>query len=197
MKNSLIQVALRSLIAPILEKPVRSGSLKAVKAYVQTVQVARMALMGLFGVGAFMAILVAGIFFLIFGGVGMLPIEPRTMAMIMLITGAVLAVVGGIALAMILSQRRWLEMSRSYDLMEAALAPWPNSVPPDPRDVLKGKGPKLYNKRDRSTINAPMVGNEPATLAPLMTPEIPYLPDPDRFPDRRERRQEPAPQILH
>ncbi|MES2855336.1 MAG: hypothetical protein V4692_05715, partial [Bdellovibrionota bacterium] len=166
MKSRLIQIILRSMIAPAVEPTLRSGSIKAVKAYIQAVKVARLALMGLFGIGAFAAVLVTGVCLLIFGAVGLLPIDPQMVALIILIVGAVMTLVSGIALYMMLSQKRWLAASRAYEMMEAVMAPWPDSIPPNPADVFRGNGPKLFEREKheiRQSSPVPPVANVPVS----------------------------------
>ena len=138
MINRLMNTAFGAIIHQLIKGKVRNGSIQAVKGYIQAVKFARLALMGLFGVGAAAAILVAGIFLMITGIIGLLPIDPNTVAMIILAMGGVLTLISVIGFFLVFSQKRWLEMSKSYELMDAALAPWDGMLPPNPVEVMKG-----------------------------------------------------------
>jgi hypothetical protein len=168
MKMSLTQTILRSFLAPMAEPGLRAGSIKAVKAYIKTVKAARLAFMGLFGIGAFAAVLISGICLVIAGIVGLLPITAQAVAIILLVIGAIMAIGSSVALTMILNQKRWLQASKSYELMEAVIAPWPDSIPPKASVVLSGQGPKVFGKRTHEE-HLPVAVSEVRTesVAPL------------------------------
>ena len=136
--NRMMNMAFGAVIRHFLQQKIRGGSIRAVKAYIQGVKYARLAVMGLFGIGAVSAVLVAGIVLTIVGIVGLLPIETTTMAWTILIIGLILTAVTGIGLAMGFKQKRWLELSRSHELMDTVLKPWPGVLPPNPLDSFKG-----------------------------------------------------------
>lgn len=142
MKNTIKDEIFRTIVEPFLAPRIKKGSIQAVKGYVTAVKFGRYALMGLFGLGAFSAILVVGLFMAIVGAIGLLPVEPETVALTTLIIGLVLFIGAGIGALMMFSQRRWLKMSKSYEMMDAVLSPWPSMIPPNPKDVVKGYGPK-------------------------------------------------------
>ncbi len=141
MLERFMNTAFGALIGQMVKERIRRGSIQAVKGYIQGVNVARYALMGLFGIGAVSAILVTGLLLVIIGIVGLLPIEATSMAITLLVIGLVLALVSGIGLIIAFNQKRWLEMSKSYELMDAVLAPWPGVLPPNPMEVVKGHKP--------------------------------------------------------
>lgn len=174
--NSLLKMIMGSLIEPWVEPRVRAGSIKAVKAYLQAIKIARYAVMGLFGLGAFAAILVTGILLLIMGVVGLLPVDPRAVAWTATIIGAILTIAALVGAFILFSQRRWLQMSKSYELMDAVLSPWPSVIPPNPADVLKGEGPKGALRKEAPapvviTPEAP-VAVPPVDAPPTLTPQM-------------------------
>lgn len=149
----------RTIVEPFLRPRIKRGSIQAVKGYVTAVKFGRYALMGLFGLGAFSAILVIGLFMAILGAVGLIAVEPETVAWTGLIMGLVLFLGALIGALVMFSQRRWLEMSKSYELMDSVLSPWPTMMPPNPKSVLKGYGP--HGELDRATRR---VENEKASM---------------------------------
>lgn len=142
MRKTIQDEIFRVIVEPFLRPRIKKGSVQAVKGYVTAVKFGRYAVMGLFGLGAFAAILVVGLFMAIVGAIGLLPVEAETVALTTLIIGLVLFIGAGIGALMLFSQRRWLKMSKSYEMMDAVLSPWPSMMPPNPRDVLRGYGPK-------------------------------------------------------
>ncbi|MEK7358175.1 MAG: phage holin family protein [Bdellovibrionota bacterium] len=132
----------KMIVEPFLRPRIKRGSIKAIKGYVTGVKFARFAAMGLFGLGVYSALFVVGFFLLVFGAVGLLPIEAETVAWTALIVGAVLFIASSIGAIIAFSQRRWLTMSKSYEMMDAVLSPWPTMMPPNPKAVVRGLGPK-------------------------------------------------------
>lgn len=141
MINRFMNMAFGAFIRHFLQQKVRKGSIQAVKYYITAVKFVRFGIMGLFGLGVAASILVSGIVLMIVGIVGLLPIEAQSVAITVLVIGLVLALLSAFAMLILFSQRRWLEMSKSYEMMDAALAPWKGMMPPNPVDVLKGRGP--------------------------------------------------------
>ena len=137
--NRILTLALMNIYSRFFKDKVRRGSIRAVKTYVQTVGAVRLGLLGLFVLATAAALLVSGILLAIFGLMALAPIEPMAFAITILIIGILLAAISAVTLVMVFSQKRWLEVSKSYELMEAALAPWPDAVPPNPMDVVKGR----------------------------------------------------------
>lgn len=151
--NRIFGFAFGALVRQVLRERIRRGSIQAVKVYITMVKNARMALLGLLALGATASILVTGIVLAIVGILGLLPLEARTISWTLLVVGALLAIVSGVGLGMIFSQRRWLELSRSYELMETALAPWPGIFPPNPMGVFRGstsEDEEEYRSRSRT-----------------------------------------------
>lgn len=137
--NRLFNLAFGAVIQHVVKQKVREGSIKAVKAYISAVKGARLALMGLTALGVTASILVSGIVLMIIGLVGLFTLNANSFAITMLVIGAVLTLLVAIGFALMFSQKRWLELSKSYELMDAVLAPWPGVLPPNPLNVVKGE----------------------------------------------------------
>lgn len=136
--NRIFGFAFGTLVRQILKERIRRGSIEAVKAYITMVKSVRMAFLGLLALGMTASILVTGLVLAVVGLLGLLPLEARTVSWTLLVLGVLLAVLSGVGLGILFSQRRWLEVSKSYDLMDAALAPWPGLFPPNPMEIFKG-----------------------------------------------------------
>ncbi len=119
------------------EAKIRRGSLQAVRGYLRAVEFARLGLMGLVALGATAALFVSGVILLVMGLLALAPLEPTTFAVLTSGIGILLMLAAGIAMAIVFSQKRWLEMSKSYELMEVALGPWPGAVPPNPLKAVR------------------------------------------------------------
>lgn len=143
--NRIMNMMFGAFVGRFLKEKIRRGSIQALKGYLQAIKVVRLGLLGLFGLGAVAAVLVSGIVLTIVGIVALLPISTTAMAITVLVIGLLFALGSGIGLMMGFSQKRWLEMSKSYELMDAVLAPWPGMLPPNPVDVVKGRAPVRHN----------------------------------------------------
>jgi hypothetical protein len=139
MLNRIMNMALGAVIGQLLKQKIRNSSIQAVKSYIQLVKGARAIAMALVAIGAVAAVIVAGIMLTVVGLVGLLPVDPNTVAIIILCIGLVMTLAAGIAVYGFFNEKRWLEMSKAYDLMDAALAPWDGILPPNPVDVVKGE----------------------------------------------------------
>lgn len=136
----LFNLVFSAIIGHLIKQKIREGSIKIVRAYVAVVKNIRLAALGVFALSAAAAVLVSGLVLVIVGLVSFLPMDASRMPWVILSIGAVLALVSGIGLALVFSQKRWLQMSKSYELMEVVLGPWPGMLPPNPAEILKGKG---------------------------------------------------------
>lgn len=130
------------IVEPYLAPRIKRGSITAVKGYVTGVKFARLAAMGLFGLGVCTALFVVGLFLAVFGFLGLMPITPEAVAWSALIVGVLLFTVSGIGALVAFRQRRWLEISKSYELMDAVISPWSSAMPPNPKSIFDGRGPK-------------------------------------------------------
>lgn len=139
MLNRLLNMAIDAFLTQVLEPRIREGSIKAVKGYITAVKGVRLGLLALFALGLAGAVLVSGIVLTVVGLVGLMPIDVNAMAVSILVIGVLLSLIAGIGIAMVFNQRRWLEMSKSYELMDAVLSPWPGMLPPNPIDVMRGE----------------------------------------------------------
>lgn len=140
MLNRIISYAVEAVLTQVLQQRIRDGSILAVKGYITAIKGLRMAFLGLFGLGVASAVLVVGVALALVGAMALLPIGPTGFAISLLAIGLILSLLAGIGLGLLFSQRRWLEVSRSYELMDAVLQPWPGLLPPNPVDILKGRG---------------------------------------------------------
>lgn len=136
--NRLLNLALSAIVGDLLKAKVREGSIKALKAYLMAIKGLRFGVMGLVALGVTASILVSGLVLMIIGLVGLFTLNSNSFSISVLVIGALMTLATGIGFALLFSQRRWLELSKSYELMDAVLAPWPGSLPPNPVDVFKG-----------------------------------------------------------
>lgn len=175
MINAFVEMTADIFVGRFLKNKVRRGSIRAVKGYIQGVRFLRLGIMGLFGLGAFASVLVAGIILVVLGIVGLLPISSLAMAITVLVIGVVLACGSGLGSYFLFSQKRWLEASRSYELIDAALAPWPGMMPPNPLDILKGEGPRSDARAPKiaPTIDQTIDGSLRSDLVMDRIPAVP------------------------
>lgn len=126
------------VVEPYLAPRIRKGSIKAVKGYLASVDVARKIAISAFGIGAVAGVMVTGIILMLIAVVGLLPLDPHAVLIGILVVGALMTIGSALIAYSGFAQKRWLKMSKSYELMEAALGEWDNSlIPPNPRDVMK------------------------------------------------------------
>lgn len=137
MFSRLLKALFMQIYTRFFETKVRRGSLQAVRGYIKAVEYVRLGLIGLVALGATAALLVSGVILLLMGLLALAPLEPTTLAVLTSGIGIVFILIAGIMMAIVFSQKRWLEMSRSYDLLDIALSPWPNAVPPNPLKVIR------------------------------------------------------------
>lgn len=137
MFGRLLRTLFMNIYVRFFESRVRRGSLQAVRGYIKAVEYVRFGLMGLVALGATAALFVAGIILLVMGLLSLAPLEATTLAVLTSGIGIVLMLIAGVVMAMVFSQKRWLEMSKSYDLLDVALSPWPNAIPPNPLNVIR------------------------------------------------------------
>jgi len=137
MFSRLLRTLFMQIYSRFFQAKVRRGSLQAVRGYIKAVEYVRLGLMGLAALGATAALLVSGVILLLMGLLALVPMEPTTFAVLTSGIGIVFILIAGIMMAIVFSQKRWLEMSRSYDLLDVALSPWPNAVPPNPLKVIR------------------------------------------------------------
>ena len=167
MFNRIMSMALSAVLGQVIEQRVRKGSIVAVKNYIQLVRIARMATLGLVGLSVAAAILVAGILLVVVGIVGLLPIEPNTVAIILLSIGGLLTLVAAAGFGFAFSEKRWLEVSKAYELMDVALGPWDGMLPPNPLEVLR------QNDSAKQSVPAPSETRLESRLMPVEEPKAP------------------------
>lgn len=137
MLNRLLRHGVALLAERILKRKIREGSIKAVKGYLHLVRGARSALLGLFALGLTGSVLVSGVVLAVVGAVGLLPIATATMSVVILVIGLCMALSAAVAVVIVFSQRRWLKVSRSYELMDTVLAPWKGADTTSDRDMSR------------------------------------------------------------
>lgn len=168
MMSKLIDHFVKQVVVPYLEPRMRTGSIKAAKAYIQAVRLARTLVLRGFLIGALSAILITGMLMLVFGILALLPLQPIVMPIVAIVLGALFASTTGLAFYVFFKEKNWLEVSKAYEVMEAVTAPWENEVvPPNPLAVLRGEGPRggLFETTAR---NSEMT---PTTIAAPVSPE--------------------------
>ena len=165
MLNRILSMALSAVLGQVIEQRVRKGSIAAVKNYIQLVRLARMATLGLVGLSVAAAVLVAGILLVVVGIVGLLPIEPNTVAIILLSVGALLTLIAAIGFGFAFNEKRWLEVSKAYELMDVALGPWDGILPPNPLEIL------LQQDSPKPTVPAPSEARIESRLMPIEEPK--------------------------
>lgn len=130
----------KDVVEPYLAPRIRKGSINAVKGYLTSVDVARKIAISAFGIGAVAGVMVTGVVLMLIAIVGLLPLDPHAVLIGILVAGALMTTASAVIAYRGFNEKRWLKMSKSYELMEAALGEWDNSlVPPNPRDVMKGE----------------------------------------------------------
>ena len=142
MINQLINMLFVKYVGQFIEGSIRKNSIKAVKGYVQTVGLVRLAFIFAMQVSIATSILVAGLILMAVGIFDLFPLDPRMAAIASFVGGAILFVGSGIGLYLSFREKRWLKVSKSYELMEAVTAPWAGMMPPNPFDIINAQPEK-------------------------------------------------------
>jgi hypothetical protein len=151
--NRLFDHFFNQVIIPYLEPRVRTGSIKAAKAYLQAVKVARKLVIGGFVIGTLSTFLIVGVLMALFGVLALLPLQPQVVPIVAIVLGALFSLSTGIGFYVFFREKTWLKITKSYDVMEAVTAPWESEVmPPNPMAVLRGEGPHgvLFDEEESS-----------------------------------------------
>lgn len=138
MINRFVNLAVGQIIWSAVSQKIREGSIKAVRSYIMAVKTARMVTMGAFALGVVASLLVTGLVLVIVGLIGLAP-APENLPVVMIATGLVLAILAAITMWAVFSESRWLKLSRTNELMDMALSPWPGMLPPNPVKAMKGE----------------------------------------------------------
>lgn len=147
--NKLFNQFFERVIVPYLEPRMRTGSIKAAKAYLEAVRVARKLVIGGFVIGSLSAVLIIGVLMLLFGILALLPLMPQVIPIVAIVIGTLFAGSTGIGFYIFFREKNWLAATKAYEVMDAVTAPWENEVtPPNPLAVLRGEGPHgdLFSK---------------------------------------------------
>jgi hypothetical protein len=139
--NKYLRFAISLLVKPILAEEVRLKGLQAVKAYLKTVGIVRLGSMGAVGGIAALALLVCGFVLFVGGLLAVLGVSGAALAWTSLIIGAILTTAAVVGFLWAFKESRWLEYSKSYELMNAVVDPVPNpkAVPQNMVAAVKGE----------------------------------------------------------
>jgi hypothetical protein len=138
MINRFVNLAMGQMIRSAVSHKIREGSIKAVRTYILAVKTARMVTMGAFALGVVASLLVTGLVLVIVGLIGLAP-APENLPVVFIATGIVLAILAGIVMWAVFSESRWLKLSRTNELMDLALNPWPGMLPPNPLKAMQNE----------------------------------------------------------
>jgi len=132
-----IEAAIEMLVAHFFGAAIRRRSIQAVRAYVQGVKYARTGVFAIFGLGLLAALMISGVVLMVIGIVELLPLTPIAMALSYLAMGFLMAFISLTIVIHFFREKRWLAVSRSFELIDAVLEPWPGALPPNPLEVIK------------------------------------------------------------
>lgn len=142
MIKKLLEHFINQVVVPYLEPRLRTGSIKAAKAYIEAVRLTRTLVLRGFVIGSLSAILITGVLMLIFGVLALLPLMPQVIPIVAIVLGTLFAGSTGIGFYIFFREKNWLTVSKAYEVMEAATAPWESEIkPPNPLAVFRGEGP--------------------------------------------------------
>lgn len=158
MMNSVLNFAVGLALKRTVREQVRLSGIKAVRAYINAVGKVRIGAMAFVGLVAAISLVVAGLVLTVGALIAMIPMSESALRITSLAIGALLLVVGGAAFAMAFNQRRWLEVSRSYELMDAVIEPVPSALSV-PKNLVRAI------KRE-PTVHAPRESIEPRHKVP-------------------------------
>jgi hypothetical protein len=139
--NKYLQYAISLLVKPILAEEIRLKGLQALKVYLKTVGAVRIGAMGAVGGIAALALLVCGFVLFVGGLLAVLGVSGEALAWTSLVIGAILTTAAVVGFLWAFKESRWLEYSKSYELMNAVVDPVPNpkAVPQNIVAAVKGE----------------------------------------------------------
>ena len=162
---SLVDQIFNDVVTPYLEPRIKRTSIKAVKGYIKGVAVARKIALTSYGIGAAAAVLVSGIVLMVVAIIGLLPINPQAALISLLVLGAVMTAVAAFIAYQGFAEKKWLEMSKSHEMMEAVLKPWPTAYSvPDPRKILQSESAQRSYDENRN-LQTSRANQTPAPVA--------------------------------
>jgi hypothetical protein len=130
--KSAIRHAIGQAIQNEIQTRVRRGSIKAVKTYITLIKNIRLATMGVSGLGILSSVLVSGLVLVLIGLISLIPVAAENFPIALLLVGAVLSILAAGTMFIIFSEKRWLEYSKAYEMMDGVMGPWTGLVPPLP-----------------------------------------------------------------
>ena len=160
MMTKLLNLAVGFLLRRVVREEVRVQSLKAVRAYVATIANVRLGVMAMAALIGIIAMLVAGVILVVGSLLALFDVSEEALAWIQLAAGLLFTSFGVVTLAILFNQKRWLQLSKSYDLMDAVIEPVPTvaSIPKNFVRAFKGE-PTVHATRE--TIKPPPVHEAP------------------------------------
>ena len=164
-----MQYAISLVAKPILAEHARLNGLKAVRLYIATIGKVRIGAMAAVGGIAALSLLVCGFVLFIGGLLAVLGVSGQALAWTALIIGAILTIAAIAGYFIGFSERRWLEASRSYELMNALVdpVPSPKAVPKNIAAAFKGEPTEhVPRSRIQPHYNPPYQRRHRASLTP-------------------------------
>ncbi len=122
MKN-IMTLLFRLVMDQYLATQMRSGAIKAVRGYIQAVKTIRQITLGVSGLSLVVSLFTAGVTLLLVGLISFIPMSAKSASWVLTIAGLIVALAGFLVLRAVFKEQRWLELSKSYDLMEAVVEP--------------------------------------------------------------------------
>lgn len=163
MSERILHMALTFVFKRIMRHELRHRGIRAVRAYVQAIAKVRAGTMAIVGVIACVALSVVG-FTLFLGAIlWMLPVTAVAMAWIVLLIGLIFTAPGVAVLYYLFSQRRWLEVSRTYELMDVTIGR--RSVAANPRGTSRSRA--VSREAPQEATPRTTARKEPQTLRPI------------------------------
>lgn len=154
--KSILNRIFEDIVEPYLAPRIKRGSIGAVKSYVSSIKILRDVALTSFTIGTVAGVLVTGLVLVAVGVIGLLPISAQAMMISMIVIGLLMTAVAAYLAWDGARETKWLEWSKSNQLIEAAIGEWENSlIPPNPKTVMKAQPPEAVEPRSQM-INAPM-----------------------------------------
>lgn len=162
MFEKYTKLLMQFFVKRIFAEEIRLGGLKAVRAYIKAVSFARLGAMGFVGAIAAVSLIMTGFVLLIGGLLAVLGVSGAALAWVALIVGLVLTGAGVAGAILGFSEKRWLELSRSYELMDAVIEPVPTAKAVPKNMVAAFKGEPMEHTLRTAILPKPVPPPRPA-----------------------------------
>ena len=160
---SVLNQVFNDVVTAYLEPRIKRSSIKAVRRYIKAVEIARKIALASYQTSIAAAFLVVGLTLIVVSIIGLLPLDPQTALVCVLVLGTLLTAASGFVAYQGFREQHWLAMSKSHELMEAVLNPWPTAYSvPDPRKIFASQ------TSDAAAIQASQVTS--ASIYPATNP---------------------------